>query len=258
MRFVPKRLVKTADASQGEMSWESFLKNVVSVVGVFVLGYLLLGALGELLARTIPDRWEARSFSAPEFDAPASRRHFVRAEKIFQRLLVSPGLRALPYRLFLVPMSEPNAFAIPGGGVGVTEGLLADIQSEAGLALVLGHELGHHQARHPLKRVGRMLVFSVAGALLFGARDSSLVDRSLAIADSSYSRGHERQADAFGLRLVHDVFGHTEGSLEFFERIQSEHGAGEMRWTAFVQSHPLTSSRIADLVSLQVALDTGR
>ncbi len=102
------------------------------------------------------------------------------------------------------------------------------------------------------------MVFSVAGALLFGTRNSTLVDRSLAVADLSYSRGHERQADAFGLRLVHDVYGHTEGSLEFFERIQSEHGAGEIRWAAFVRSHPLTSNRIADLVSLQVALDTGR
>lgn len=155
-----------------------------------------------------------RTFSLPGLDLPASR-DLVRAEKIFQRLLGHPGLRPLPYRLFLVPMSEPNAFAIPGGAVGVTQGLLGDIKSEAGLALVLGHELGHHQARHPLKRVGRMLVFSVARALLFGARDTFLVDRSLAIVDSSYSRGQERQADAFGLRLAHDVYGHTEGSLEF-------------------------------------------
>ena len=257
MKFVPRRLEKTADISRGDTSWQSFLKNVVSVVIVFALGYLLLGALGELLARTIPDRWEVRMFSPPEHDLPASE-DFARAEKIFQRLLGAPRLRPLPYRLFLVPNSEPNAFAVPGGAVGVTQGLLDDIESEVGLALVLGHELGHHQARHPLKRVGRMLVFSVARALLFGAHDTLLVDRSLAIADSSYSRGQERQADAFGLRLVHDVYGHTEGSLEFFERIQSEHGTEEMRWAAFVRSHPLTSNRIADLRTLQVALNESR
>ncbi len=112
MKFVPRRLEKTADVSRGDASWQSFLKSVVSVVLVFALGYLLLGALGELLARTIPDRWEARTFSLPGLDLPASR-DLVRAEKIFQRLLGHPGLRPLPYRLFLVPMSEPNANTSP-------------------------------------------------------------------------------------------------------------------------------------------------
>ena len=255
MKFVPKRLERTADVSRGAASWQSFLKNVISVVIVFALGYLLLGALGELLARTIPDRWEVRMFSPPEL-APASG-DLARAEKIFHRLLESPGLRPLSYKLFLVPTKELNAFAVAGGAVGVTQGLLDDIESEAGLALVLGHELGHHQARHPLKRFGRMLVFSVARALLFGAHDISLVDQSLALADSSYSRRQERQADAFGLRLVHDVYGQTEGSLEFFERIRSEHATEDLRWAAFVRSHPLTSDRIAELRTLQVQLDDG-
>ena len=257
MKFVPKRLEKTADVSRGVASWQSFLKNVVSVVIVLGLGYLLLGALGELLAGTIPDRWEARLFSPPEPDVRASE-ELAHADEIFQRLLGAPGFRPLPYRLFLVSMSEPNAFAVPGGAVGVTQGLLDDLESDAGLALILGHELGHHQARHPLKRIGRMLVFSVARALLFGAHDASLVDRSLAIADSSYSRRQERQADAFGLRLVHDVYGHTEESLEFFERIRTEQGTAEVRWAAFLHSHPLTVDRIADLRALQIVLDEDR
>ena len=257
MKFVPKRLEQTANLSRGNISWQSFLKNVASALVVFALGYLLLGALSELLVRTIPDRWEARMFSPPEPDLPASG-DLVRADKIFRRLLGAPGVRPLPYRLFLVPISEPNAFAVPGGAVGVTQGLLDDIESEAGLALVLGHELGHHQARHTLKRSGRVLVFSVARALLFGAHDTFLIDRTVAIADSSYSRRQERQADAFGLRLVYDVYGHTEESLEFFERVQAEHGTEEVRWTAFVRSHPVTSARIAYLRTLQMALDEGR
>ena len=257
MKFVPRRLEKTADVSRGHISWRSFLTNVVSVAIVFALAYLLLAALGELLARTIPDRWEVRMFASQELDPPASR-GLARADKIFQRLLGAPGLRPLAYRLFLVPMSEPNAFAVPGGAVGVTQGLLDGVESEAGLALVLGHELGHHQARHPLKRVGRMLVFGVARALLFGAHDMTLVDQSLGIADSSYSRRQERQADAFGLRLVYDVYGRIDESLEFFERIRAERRAEEVRWAAFVRSHPLTSDRIADLRALQVALSQGR
>jgi predicted Zn-dependent protease len=256
MKFVPKRLEKTADVSRGAASWQSFLKNVVSVVITLALGYLALGALTDVLARTIPDSWESRLFSPP--DDHSVSRDFARAEQVLERLLGADGFRQLPYRLFLAPGSEANAFAVAGGGVGVTQGLLDSIETEAGLALVLGHELGHHQARHPLRHIGRMLVFSVARALLFGARDVSLVDQSLAIVDSSYSRRQERQADAFGLRLIHEIYGHTQESLEFLERIWVEGGTQEGRWSAFLRSHPLTSDRIADLRTLQLELDEGR
>ena len=111
-------------------------------------------------------------------------------------LLGAPGFRPLPHRLFLVPISEPQRLRgpppPPPGGGGGGGGGLDDVESEAGLALVLGHELGHHQARHTLKRTGRALVFSVARALLSGAHDTSLIDRSVAIADSSCSRRQER------------------------------------------------------------------
>jgi predicted Zn-dependent protease len=255
MRFVPKRLEKTADISRGDTSWQSFLKNVASVLIACIVGYLLLGALGELLARTIPDRWEARLFSSLE--SVSASGDLERAEKIFQRMLEVPGLRPLPYRLFLVPTSEPNAFAVAGGAVGLTQGLLDDVESDAGLALVLGHELGHHQGRHPLRRIGRVLVFSVARAMLFGGQDTPLVDQSLALAESSYSRRQESEADAFGLRLVHEIYGQTEGSLEFFELIRAAQGNEELRWAAFVRSHPLTADRIAELRTLQLALNEG-
>ena len=115
-------------------------------------------------------------------------------------LLGAPGFRPLPHRLFLVPISEPNAFAVPppppppppGGGGGGGGGDSTISSPRLDWPLALGHELGHHQARHTLKRTGRALVFSVARALLSGAHDTSLIDRSVAVADSSYSRRQER------------------------------------------------------------------
>ena len=253
MKFVPKRLEKTADVSRGHSSWQSFLKNSVSVVIVFVLGYLLLGGLADLLAWSIPNRWEARMFSSVPVET-IEQAELGRADEIFRRLTEREGLRPLPYRLFVLPIDEPNAFAFPGGGVGVTRGLLDTVETEAGLAMVLGHELGHHHERHTLKRIGRSLVFSVAGGLLFGRNSSSVVDLSLKLAESGYSRRQEREADAFGLRLVHEVYGHTRESLEFFERIRSEHDRDELQWAAFVRSHPLPSDRIEELKQLQLTL----
>jgi predicted Zn-dependent protease len=157
----------------------------------------------------------------------------------------------------MIRRDEPNAYAIPGGGVGVTRGLLKNVESETGLAMVLGYELGHHQGRHPLKRIGHTLVFTVAEVVLFGADSSSVVEASLTMAELGYSRRQEREADAFGLNPVHEVYGHTDGSLEFFEKIQGELGTGDVRWTAFVRNHPLTSNRMENMRQLHARLETG-
>ena len=254
MKFVPKRLEETADISRGDTTWLSFLKNALSVVIVLGLGYLALGLLAGLLARLIPDSWEAGMFPRPGTQAFESA-ELERAQAIFDRLIEREGLRALPYRLFVLPDDDPNAFAFPGGTVGVTQGLLDTVESETGLAAVLGHELGHHQDRHPLKRLGRVLVFRVASSLVFGGGSNSVVDASLKIAESSYSRSQELEADAFGLRLVHEVYGHVEGSLEFFEEVRLEEEAHETRWAEFLRSHPLTEKRIEELMRLQRILD---
>ena len=97
-------------------------------------------------------------------------------------------------------------------------------------------------------------MFSAAGTLLFGRNTNSVVNASMGIAQSGYSRRQEREADAFGLRLVRDVYDHTEDSLEFFETVESEHGAGEIRWAAFIRSHPLSSNRLDALRQLQATL----
>jgi len=257
MTFVPGRLEKTADISRGDRSWQSFLGNTASVLIVLVLGYLALGALGELLARSIPDRWEARVFASREADAAAGDDRvpgFTRAEEIFGRLIEHEGLRALPYRLLVLPLDQPNAFALPGGEVGVTRGLLEEVDSETGLALVLAHELGHHQERHTLKRISRTLVFGLARGLLFGRSTASVTDSSLYLAESGYSRRQETAADAFGLRLVRQVYGDTCESLELFEGVLVEANTEGSDWAAFFRSHPATGSRVEELRRLQESL----
>ena len=57
------------------------------------------------------------------------------------------------------------------------------------------------------------------------------------------------------MRLVHEVYGHTEGTLEFFELVQSESGQDESEWLEFISTHPLTTDRISDLKELQEELD---
>ncbi|MBI4604962.1 MAG: M48 family metalloprotease [Planctomycetes bacterium] len=257
MKFVPKELKQTADASRGSMPLRRSFK--VALITALVLGasYVLLWLAAEGVAAALPEAWEARLFplvplagedaSAVGEDPPAAPPGLRRAREVFQRLTREPGLRPLPYRLFLLDLKEPNAVAVPGGAVGVTRGLLEAVKSEGGLAMVLGHELGHHQGRHCLKRLGRALLLKGATSLLFGGESSSVVGSLLDVAESGYSRRQEEEADELGLRLVRDALGHTEGCLELFEHLDREHGAKESPWAAFLSSHPLTRDRIERL-----------
>jgi predicted Zn-dependent protease len=152
-------------------------------------------------------------------------------------------------------MPEPNAVAVPGGGVGVTQGLLDRVQTETGLAMVLAHELGHHQHRHALKRIGRGLIFTIALGLILGGDVASVAQIGLDVAETSYSRGQETESDEFGLRRLFQTYGTTEGCLEFFEMMQKEFETDSQRWMAFFSTHPLTSERIAHLRELAGELE---
>jgi Zn-dependent protease with chaperone function len=258
MKFVPKELVETADASRGARGWRPFIRGCLWAALILGGGYILLGIAAGILARTIPDEWEAKAFGgaagALVGDGAAGGGDLDRAQAVFQRLVAAEKLRDLPYTLVLIEMDAPNAVAIPGGTVGVTRGLLDSVKTEEGLAFVLAHELGHHQGRHSLERLGRGLLVSTALALLFGGEGPSAVQSLVGLAESGHSRDQEREADDFGMRLVHRVYGPSEHFLEFFEKMEKEQGAGPGRWSAFFASHPLTSERLEALRELEAAL----
>lgn len=258
MKFVPKELVETADASRGARGWRTFARGCLWAALVLGAGYVLLGIAASLLARTIPDEWEAKAFGGATDALVGGRAEggedLRRARAVFERLTAAGNLRSLPYRLVLIDMDVPNAVAIPGGTVGVTRGLLESVKTEAGLALVLAHELGHHQGRHSLERLGRGLLVSTALALLFGSEGPSAVNSLVGLAESGHSRDQEREADDFGMRLAHRVYGPNQQFLEFFEKMEKESSSRSARWSAFFASHPLTSERLRALRELEAAL----
>ena len=166
------------------------------------------------------------------------------AAGVFEELSADPDLRPLPYRLFRIPTRDTNAFALPGGRVGLTDGLVEAIDTEVGLALVLAHELGHHHHRHALRKLGRSLLFRLTLALL-GLSGDAPTEIGLILAEGGYSRGQETEADEFAMALVVEHYGDAEGSLVFFEEVLA--GGDESRWESFLSTHPLTEHRIAHL-----------
>jgi len=203
------------------------------------------GSLGKALAG-------GHSKTKPEDSAVG----FNRAQNIFNKLKASAGLRDLDYQLYYMEEKEPNAFAAPGGAVGITQGLLDLVTGEIGIAMVLAHELGHHENRHALRGIGRSLALSVILGAVFGG-DNALVSSAVGLAEASYSRGQETQADRWGLVHVHRIYGRTNGALEFFEDIDKLKGGMDSRALRIISSHPYTPDRIKAIRQLQAKLNAG-
>lgn len=254
MKFEPKALEETADISRGRASALDGLKLVVSAATLLVTGYILLGWLAEAVAISIPDELEARWFPVELGDTEADHPRFGEAQALFAELLKDETLRRLPYRLFLMDVPESNAFAVPGGGVAVTAGLLDTVKSQTGLAMVLAHELGHHSKRHVLRGLGRGLLQQSAVALVFGQTGGTeLIEVGALMAGRRYSRKAEYEADEFGFRLLQNHFESTEGATEFFEwacREEHREGDGGM----WLRTHPLSRDRIERMRALDGSL----
>ena len=263
MKYSPKELEETADASRGKATWKTWLQGLTSIVIFSVIAYISLGLIADFAATRIPDSLEAKLFQSAnigrvfELERPEEGKlgkAFTRAETIFNKLIAAEDLRDIPYHIGLVEFEGPNAVAIPGGFVGVTGPLLRQVDDEIALAFVLAHELGHHQHRHTLKNAGRGLIYALALVGVGMADDSDLVGLAVGAAMRAHSRAHELEADRFGLLLVHKAYGHTEGAEKFFELIQREHESPTQSWSYMLETHPLTADRIEALEKLRSEL----
>ena len=132
----------------------------------------------------------------------------------------------------------------------MTRGLLDLVKSDMGLAMVLGHELGHHQNRDPLSGMGRKLFISFVMSAFLG-QEASMMRFFIGFVDNSYSRNQELRADSFGFKLVNSTFHRTAGALEFFEKM-SEHETSKLhQLTSMLSTHPYTPDRIEALKKLE-------
>ncbi len=256
MKFVPKYLNETEDISRGDQSRATFIKNSLSVIITLAIIYLLSGVIADLATAFIPDRWEASVFSWKANSGKTESREQEQVDAIFEKLITDHTLRKLPYTLHIIPGDKPNAFALPGGTVLVSQGLVDNIKSEIGLAMILGHELGHHQHRHCLKRLGRGLLYSLVLGFMGNTGQIDILQKPVQLAELRYSRDQEIKADEFGLKLVYSVFHQTKGATEFFEFIVKNKENGDSRWLSFLQTHPYTPDRIERLRKLSLEINS--
>src|SRR5574343_876540 len=174
---------------------------------------------------------------------------------------LSPELRErFAWRILLGRDRSVNAFALPGGYLGVHLGLIAVVTSRDELASVLAHELSHVTQRHiarSMEAQGRMTPW-VIGSLILGALAASkspqatqalVVGGQAAAVQSqlSYSRDMEREADRVGFGVLSDAGYDPRGFVTMFGKLQQAAGMNDNGSYPDLRSHPLTTERIADM-----------
>lgn len=181
-------------------------------------------------------------------------------DSVGQRLAAASPDTRQAFMFFVIRDPTINAFAIPGGVIGVHTGLITAAQSESELASVLAHEIAHVTQRHMARQVAAQqqmqpiaLLALVLGILAARsnpqAAQAAIVGSQAGMVQSmlNYSRDFEREADRVGFQILQQGGYDVNGMPSFFERLQRWSRLYENNAPAYLRSHPLTSERIADM-----------
>lgn len=164
------------------------------------------------------------------------------------------------YKFFIVDSPIVNAFALPGGYIYVSRGLLALANTEAELAAVLGHEAGHITARHSAERYSHGVLASLGAAVVSLAVDNGAVSQAAGIGSDlylkSYSRSQENEADALGIRYLSrsdyderamtSFLSNLQAQSELEARLEGRSGGANV---SYFSTHPATSERVSKTIT---------
>lgn len=234
--------------------------------------------LADVRANDLPDLGDASAMVMSPLQEQAI------AEQILREVAISPDvlqdaeitdyLQALGARLvangpdkrqkfyfFVVQDTSINAFAMPGGVIGVHTGLILGANTESELASVLGHEIGHVTQRHLARILAAQKydtfknVAGIALALLLSRSNPQLASGAFTTVSAlgvqnqlDYTRDHEREADRIGLQILDSGGFDVRGMPSFFQTLQRG-TRFEGSAPSFLRTHPLTSERIADVAN---------
>jgi predicted Zn-dependent protease len=158
----------------------------------------------------------------------------------------------------LIQSSEINAWCMPGGKVAVYSGILPITQNDAGLATVMGHEIGHAIARHSAERMSQQMLLQTGGAALGAATNGKsqitqdVVNQVYGIGGQvallKYSRNQESEADRLGLTFMAMAGYDPHEAVGFWQRMAAQDKSGGT--PEFLRTHPSDATRIANIQSL--------
>lgn len=201
-----------------------------------------------------------QSFQKIKRQTPISRdrRAAAQLQSVGRRIAGVVSMPHAQWEFVLFESDEPNAFALPGGKIGVNTGILPITKNEAGLATVIAHEIAHVTARHGAERMSQGLLVQVGGAALSAALGGqSPVTRDVAMQAYGlgtkvgvmlpYSRTQEYEADRIGLLYMARAGFDPSEAIAFWQRFKAHNRGQGGRSPEFLSTHPLDAGRIAEL-----------
>lgn len=176
------------------------------------------------------------------------------------KLVAASDEPGIGFFFFAIADQSINAFAMPGGFIGVHTGLIISAQTESELAGVMAHEIAHVTQRHIARQVFQSKQLGMASMLAMGlallAARSSSQAASAAIATTqagaisaqlAFSRDFERESDRLGFDILRKAGFDVRGMAAFFDRLQRSARHYENNATAYLRTHPLTGERLTDM-----------
>lgn len=170
---------------------------------------------------------------------------------VTQRLQPHVQRQDMPYSSRVLNANYVNAYTFPAGAMGVTRGIMTELDDEAELAALIGHEMGHVNARHAAQRQGQALLAQVAVVGLVVASSDSGWAPLVGIGGqigasallSSYSRDHEREADALGQQYMVAAGYPAQGMVGLHNLLVEGHEKQPSLLETMFSSHPMSSER---------------
>lgn len=176
--------------------------------------------------------------------------------RVGKRIAAVAGRDDYDWEFNVLASDQMNAFALPGGKVAFYEGIIPVCQTEAGIAVVMSHEIAHALLRHGGERVSQTAISGgLQKAVEFGTNQRAETDRKLIMGAYGavskygvllpYSRKHESEADLVGLKLMAKAGYNPEEAPAFWERFAAMKGGDAP--PEFASTHPSDERRAADL-----------
>jgi predicted Zn-dependent protease len=162
----------------------------------------------------------------------------------------------MPYSVRVLNANYINAYTFPGGSMGITRGIMLEMASEDELAGLLGHEIGHVNARHAAERAGRQQAAGAAvgiaqiGLAIIGLGDAARVAGQVGQVGASallasYSRDDEREADSLGLEYMTRASYNADGMVALMDVLRKESREKPSMIETMFSSHPMSDERYA-------------
>lgn len=174
-----------------------------------------------------------------------------RVETVGSRIAASSPHPEWDWQFTVIEDDEPNAFALPGGKVGVNTGLFQVAENDDQLAAVMGHEVAHAIARHGAERMSQQVLMQVGLASLGIATDQTTAalaaQAAMLVVTLPYSRTQESEADHIGLIYMARAGYDPRQAVELWRNFES---FGGERPPEFMSTHPAPGSRIDNLTRL--------